>query len=427
MKYLIIGAGPAGIAAGVALKQAKIPFEIVDAGDSFGGIWDIGRQETPMYQSAHFISSKTLSGFQDFPMPDHYPDYPNHSLVLSYIQSYAERHHLSGNARFCTKVLKVVKTESLWEVTFENYKTKTYSGVICVTGITWELNYPEVEGKFAGEFIHSFDYKEDELFKGKKVLVIGAGNSGCDIACDAARTAEKAFISMRRGYYFIPKYTLGIPSDLYKERFGIPIKALDRGISQLLLNKVFVGNLKNYGLQKPDHKLMESHPIMNSRLLHYLGHGDIKAKPNVVCAYGNQVTFQDGTTEEVDLIVAATGYKRTFPFLDDTLLDIEKGKEPSPYLQIFSRKFDTLFFMGGIEVSAAVFALFNQQAKLIAAFIGAKNEKRDTYKRFVREKVEKKVNLRGNNTYIDTQRHQRYVDKKQYQKILKQQLKTFTR
>ncbi|MEO0895652.1 MAG: NAD(P)-binding domain-containing protein [Bacteroidota bacterium] len=421
-KYLIIGAGPAGLAAAVALQQADIAFDMVDAGNKVGGIWDIQREDTPMYQSAHFISSRTLSGFENYPMPANYPDYPSHTLVQSYIEDYANRHHIGEKIRFQTKVVEVNTLNAQWEVIFENGKRSRYEGVICATGITWHPNFPKVKGEFTGEYIHSFAYKEPSFFKGKRVLIIGAGNSGCDIACDAARAAEKAFISLRRGYYFLPKYTLGIPSDLFKEKFSTPFKALDTHLSEFLLNKVLVGNLENFGLPKPDHHLMESHPIMNSRLLHYLGHGDIQAKKNIAEFQGNVVIFEDGSQEEVDVVVAATGYKRVFPFLSDELLDSSKdSKEIDLHLEVFSKKHDNLFFMGGIEVSSAIFGLLNLQGRLIASYLQAKENTSTAFQKFLLQKS-KKVSLKGKNRYIDSLRHQRYVDKDLYRARLKKEI-----
>lgn len=268
-KYLIIGAGPAGLATAVALKAAQIPFEIIDSGNKVGGIWDINRVDSPMYESAHFISSKTLSGFKNFPMPDSYPDYPKHNLVQAYIESYARHHQLEQYCRFNTTVVQVKAVNQMWEVTCDDQRTQCYQGIICATGITWHCNMPEIEGRFDGELIHSLQYKSSDIFSGKRALILGAGNSGCDIACDAAKVASRAFISTRRGYYFIPKYTFGMPSDVFKEKFKSPFQKIDTRVSQFLLNKVLVGKLSNYGLPQPDHPLFASHPIMNSRLLHF--------------------------------------------------------------------------------------------------------------------------------------------------------------
>ncbi|MEO1655084.1 MAG: NAD(P)-binding domain-containing protein, partial [Bacteroidota bacterium] len=389
-------AGPAGLATAVALKKANIPFEMVDAGNKVGGIWDIQRADTPMYQSAHFISSRTLSGFQGFPMPPDYPDYPSHALVQAYLESYAQHHELEKYIRFQTRVEKAEPLGENWSVSFANGSQKTYLGLICATGITWHLNLPKIKGDFSGAFMHSFAYKDARIFRGKRVLIIGGGNSGCDIACDAAREADEAFISLRRGYYFLPKYTLGMPSDLFKEKYAFPHKYLDTKISEFLLDKVLVGNLEQFGLTKPDHGLMQSHPIMNSRLIHYLGHGDIRAKRNVREFTGKKVCFEDGTSEEIDLIIAATGYKRMFPFLDEEIINPgadEKGLDL--YLEIFSRKFDNLFFVGGIEVASAVFGLFNRQGELIAAYLQAQGNKTTSYQNFLHQMTRKQVNLKG--------------------------------
>ncbi|NET31215.1 MAG: NAD(P)-binding domain-containing protein [Cyanothece sp. SIO1E1] len=426
LKYLIIGAGPAGLATAVALKKAAIPFEMVDAGQKVGGIWDIERGDTPMYDSAHFISSKTLSGFEDFPMPKDYPDYPSHRLVQAYLEAYATHHGLAKNIQFRTSVETVESQGTNWKVAFAGREPGIYQGVICATGITWHQNLPSIEGNFDGTFLHSFDYRDTRIFEGKRVLIIGGGNSGCDIACDAARVAEKAFISLRRGYYFLPKYTLGMPSDLFKHQYKLPSKYLDKKVSEWLLNKVLVGNLENYGLPKPDHGLMESHPIMNSRLLHYLGHGDIVAKKDVATFAGNTVVFTDGTTEQIDVVIAATGYKRAFPFLAESLVPKTEGKqEIDLYLEVFSKQYDNLFFVGGIEVASAVFGLFSLQGALIAAYLKARKNSSNRYQRFLSDKRTKQVNLTGKNKYIASMRHQRYVDKALYQKILQQQLKSF--
>lgn len=424
-KYLIIGAGPAGLSSAVALQKENIPFEIVDAGNKVGGIWDINRSETPMYDSAHFISSKTLSAFEDFPMPEHYPDYPSHRLIQAYIELYAQAHQLNSHIRFQTKVIDAIPNDAQWEVTFDDGTSTTYAGIICATGITWYLNFPNIQGEFEGEYIHSFHYKSSDLFKNKRVLIIGGGNSGCDIACDAAKAAERAFISLRRGYYFIPKYLFGTPTDVYKSKFKLP-KYLDVKFSEFLLNKVLVGKLERFGLQKPDHSLMQSHPIMNNRLLHYLGHGDITAKQDIKAFEGKTVIFKDGSREEVDVIVAATGYKRRFPFLNTQYLDLkEENGEIDLYLEIFSKSHNNLFFVGGIEVSSGIYGLLCKQGKLVASYLKAQQNQSPHLSQFQEKKKRDGLNLRGKSKYINTERHARYVDKDHYLSLLQKQLKSF--
>lgn len=422
--YLIIGAGPAGISTAVALKQRGISFDLVEAGENVGGIWDISRSQTPMYQSAHFISSKKLSGFSDFPMPDHFPDYPGHALVQAYLEDYVAHHQLTSHIQTHTRVLNATPEQKRWVVSFEGKDAVSYDGLICATGVTWFKNEPDHVRDFSGQYLHSFDYRDPSLFSWKRVLIIGGGNSGCDIACDAASAAKEAYISLRRGYYFIPKYIMGMPADEYKAKFSLPGK-LDTWISQMMLNKLLVGDLTRYGLQKPDHQLMQSHPIINDQLIHYLGHGDILAKPDVQQIEGQQVTFSDGSKVEVDVIIAATGYKRCFPFLDPNHLDIGgTDQEHDFYLEIFSRKFENLFFVGGIEVSSAVFGLLGLQGQLIASFLA--QESTDKIRQFNHLKNAVRNDSRKGLKMIPSERHRRYVEKTHYRKKLHQAIQSLS-
>ncbi len=116
---------------------------------------------------------------------------------------------------------------------------------------------------------HSLTYRSPDEFRGRRVLVVGAGNSGCDIVCDAATAAQAASISMRRGYWFIPKHVFGLPSDIVGGKGSFLPKRLERAVLQPLL-RLLVGDLTRIGLQKPGHKLFETHPILNDQLLHHI-------------------------------------------------------------------------------------------------------------------------------------------------------------
>lgn len=414
-KYCIIGAGPGGLCAAVALKRQGIVFDMVDSGLQPGGIWDIGREETPMYESAHFISSKTLSGFADFDMPEDYPDYPSHRQILDYIKAYADKHELSQQIQFETEVVKMTPLAEgkAWELHFSSGETRTYRGVICATGVVWHPNLPVYPGKFEGEARHTFTYTSDAELKGRRVLVVGAGNSGVDIACDAARTAEKAFLSLRRGYYFLPKYIFGSPADVFASK-GPKLPAwIEIPAYEFLLNKLLVGDLRKYGLQKPDHHLLESHPIMNTQVLHYLGHGDLCAKPDIRELRSQSVVFTDGSEAAIDLILYATGYQRIFPFLDEKYLPLRDGA-PDLYLHIFHRQYDNLFFMGLPEAAGAVYELFGKQAELIADFVYQQQQRPEQAQAFSQFKKAAYPNLRGSQYYIDTPRHDFYVQFDRY-------------
>jgi cation diffusion facilitator CzcD-associated flavoprotein CzcO len=409
-QYCVIGAGPAGLLAARSLKHAGIPYEQFDKNDDVGGIWDIQNEWSPMYETAHFISSKTVSNLPGFDMPDEYPDYPNHRQILAYLRSFARAYDLYPNMTFEMPVERIEPEDDAkrWLVTFGNGETRRYRGLFLCSGNTWDPNIPDYPGEFAGETMHSVRYREPQEFSGKRVLVVGGGNSGCDIACDAALYADRAFISLRRGYHFIPKYFFGIPSDLFANKVKLP-RAIERPVFELLL-RMAVGDLTHYGLPKPDHPVMASHPIMNTQLLHYLGHGDIAYRPDIERFEGKRVFFKDGSSEEVDLIVFATGYKVTYPYMDKDLFEWI-SKYPDLYLSSFHREFDNVCCLGLHQTDGGAYDFFTLQADMMCNFILDQEKRPKLAAKFRALKKSDRPDLSGGIQYVDSARHATYVKK----------------
>ena len=188
----IVGAGPAGLAAAEALDRAGIDFEVLERHDGIGGIWDIDNPGSPMYESAHFISSKTLSGFEGYPFPDRYPDYPTRPQVLEYLRGFARDRGLNERITLGAAVEAAERGAEGWEVQLAGGERRTYSHLVAATGHQWEPRMPTYPGEYTGEEIHSSEYRSGDLFRGRRVLIVGAGNSGCDIACDAAQSGAGA-------------------------------------------------------------------------------------------------------------------------------------------------------------------------------------------------------------------------------------------
>jgi cation diffusion facilitator CzcD-associated flavoprotein CzcO len=417
---LIIGAGPGGLCAAAALKARGLAYEIVDAGRQIGGIWDVDRAETPMYDTAHFISSKTLSGFSDFPMPEEYPDYPAHNQILAYVQAFARHHGLEDSVALNRRVASArpEADSSCWRVTFDDGEERVYGGLCIATGSTWVPRVPTLAGEFQGAMYHSFHYRSPEEFEGKRVLILGGGNSGCDIACDAALTASRAFISLRRGYHFVPKYVLGKPADVFAHA-GPRLPAwLEQRFFGFLIGKVLVGDLERFGLKKPDHPILASHPIMNTQILHHLGHGDLEAVPDVQELRAHSVLFTDGREEEVDLILLATGYEHSYPVLGSTDEHGPFGPE-SLYLNLAHREHPTLFFMGQFETDGAAYSLYGLQAGLLASYLKARAAAAPSAQRFDALRSSHRPDLRGGRTYVASPRHDRYVKGDVYERALK--------
>lgn len=255
-KHLIIGSGFVGLGMAESMKTADIPYDQVDASDDIGGNWYHG-----VYETAHIISSRKITQFTHFPMPDDYPDFPSAQNMRDYLNSFADHFDLRKNIELNRKVSYVRPiADNLWEVTFDNDEQRIYKGIIICNGHHWCKRFPQFSGEFNGEIIHSKDYKNSEQLRGKRVLVIGGGNSACDVAAEAARVGAKSVLSMRESVWFIPKTFVGIPvSDLIQ--WWVP-EWLQRFTAYLIILLTF-GSYENYGLPKPNYRIFDKHPTLN--------------------------------------------------------------------------------------------------------------------------------------------------------------------
>lgn len=421
-KAAIIGGGPAGLATARALKTIGIEFDVYEKHSDVGGIWDVENPGSPMYDSAHFISSKTMSGHEAFPMPDDYPDYPSNKQILTYIRSFADQYNLKSDILFNSQVKQVSKTADGWSVESErngNNTTKDYRWVVCANGTNWFNSRPKIKGEetFTGEIIHSVEYRNSDRLKGKRVLVIGAGNSGIDIACDAAFRADEAYISMRRGYHFLPKHIFGEPVDVFGSKSNwLPIWIQQKTFGGLL--RLVNGDLTRLGLQKPDHKVLSSHPIVNGQLLHYLQHGDIKAKKNIDHIDGDTVYFVDGSQAKVDLIIQATGYDWKIPYLPEGVFNW-KNNRPQTFLKIFNQQQPGLFINGFVETNGGAYKLFDEMALLIAQTIDAQANKPALAEKIQQFISGPEPDLSGKVSYVDSARHTGYTNSDAYRNAMK--------
>ncbi len=349
MKYLIIGAGPCGLAMANALKKNNIVYEHVEAENQLGGNWSHG-----VYESVYTDVCKDIMQFSDFPMPESYPDFLSKYHMLDYLNQYANHFSLTENIQFNTKVIWVCAIENNnWKVTFHDKSFKIYKGVIICNGHHWDMNFADLNGNFIGEFIHSKQYKKVNQLVNKRVLVIGSGNSAADIACEAARVSASSFMSIKDSPWIFPKSFMGVPLGRNKLR-GSP-KILQPLLVKLLLKLTF-GKHSLYGLPAPRHHVFEKHPTVSEELPYYLKHGRIKIKPPIVKTENNFVWFQDNSKMEFDMIVSATGFHLSFPFLPDELIR-KNGKNLKCLGYSVYPDYKGLFFMGWPQVRGGIGSL----------------------------------------------------------------------
>jgi cation diffusion facilitator CzcD-associated flavoprotein CzcO len=428
----IIGAGPAGLATAKNLRQLGLRVEILEREREIGGNWNFGARSSSVCEATHMISSKRMSQFADYPMPKEFPPYPSHRQALEYLRGYWRAFRLDEVTRFEADVVRVEPAAAAhsqgveaWQVMFADGETKSYSAVVVANGHHHEPLWPELPGQFAGQLLHARDYKTAEQIRGRRVLVIGGGNSGCDLAVEAARHATSATLSLRRGYHFLPKFLFGGPLDSGGElfhRWHVPVW-LQQRITALLV-RLAVGRPERYGLPKPDHRLFETHPIVNSQLLYEVGHGHVQVRPAIEAIAGQTVRFADGRSGEFDILLCATGYRTTFPFLDESLLMTEDGS-PRLFLNVFQPQFDRLFVAGLIQPNGAIWPLVDGQSRLIGAFLRAQQSNSSKADWFRTLKARGHDDLGGGLLYDRSPRHRLEVEFFAYRERLRKLARKF--
>ncbi len=371
-KVCVIGAGCSGITAVKNLLQAGVQQVVCyEQNSQVGGNWIYTADEShsSVIETTHIISSKTMSEYADYPMPDHYPDYPSHRQVLAYFQDYANHFGLTPYIRFNTPVQQVTKVEgNRWRVDLKNGETDTFDYLLIANGHHNVPRLPQLPGTFEGEYLHSHSYRNNRRFEGKRVLIIGSGNSGCDCAVESSRVADYVAISIRKPHYIIPKFLLGKPTDVFNQTLSkLPgwMAELSRKVGLFLQ----VGRYTQYGLGQPDFKVTESHPTLNSELLYMIRHGKVTPHKGITRVEGKTVTFEGGVQEEFDTIIAATGYKITFPFFDTDFLDYSDSDRVPLYLRMFHPEHPSLMFIGLVQPQGAVWPLSDRQAQLAGNYI----------------------------------------------------------
>jgi cation diffusion facilitator CzcD-associated flavoprotein CzcO len=364
LRSCIIGAGAAGMAALQVLTHRGFAVECFERTDRVGGHWHTD------YDSLHLITSRDVSGFAGYPMPADYPVYPSRDQMRAYLESFARHHGLYERIAFGTEVTAIRPRGRAgrdgWTVETSDGSSRAYDAVLIANGHLTDPCIPRYEGEFTGNQLHSSGYRNLGDIEGDRVLVVGAGNSGCDVVVDAANARLDAHISIRHGQMFQPKAIFGRPRAELRWLARLPAFAQER-VTRALIN-VVVGPPSAYrGLPEPaTRNLDKQRPVVNNLLLYWIQHGRITAQPGIERFAGRTVHFTDGTRSDFDTVIWATGFKTTFPFLDRSLLTWENGTPLRVGGLTVPVGLERLYFVGLAAPRGPQLPVYSAQSELIA-------------------------------------------------------------
>ncbi|EIE27617.1 flavin-containing monooxygenase [Coccomyxa subellipsoidea C-169] len=340
----VIGAGKSGLIACKVLHERNIPFDCFEASSQVGGLWVLNSDSglSASYESLRINTSKQMTSFHDFPMPKHYPTYPTRKEILEYLESYADHFGFRSHITFRTEDKATGHTLA-----------RLYTSVLVANGHHWHAAWPELPGSFTGTLMHSHEYRTPKVMEGKRVMVIGAGNSGMDIASEASQCGAAAvFLSCRRRVHVVPRYIFGAPSDsILPAWLGVtaPRRLMEKGVTCLI--HISRGSQTSFKFPPPDFGLLRVHPTVSpgtGDILQLIKDGKVTVRPGIERIEDRTVHFTDGTKEDIDIIVCATGYNVSCPFLPPKV-EVLKGDKPQLLLNVAHPRAPGIFFLGFVQ------------------------------------------------------------------------------
>jgi hypothetical protein len=395
-RICVVGAGPSGVAAAKNCILFGLDVVVFEKGDKVGGNWvfNVKTGHSSVYENTHIISSKVWSEYEDFPMPDEYPDYPSHRQLQTYFESYARTFGVYERIRFKHVVQKIMRLPAgEWRVEYQDAEgadhVEQFDVLMIANGHHWDPKYPDYPGTFNGKFIHSHDFKKvDDSWRGKNVLVIGGGNSACDVAVEAARVAEKICLSMRNPQWFFPKFIFGMPADVFAARTPAWVPTgIKQSVLKMLL-RMLQGPYSRYGLPENVRPPLSHHPTLNSDLLDFIRHGRINPRPAIKQLLGDKVEFINGEQEPFDIICVCTGFWTTFPFFDKSFIDFQHVAKVPLYRKMMHADYPNLYFIGLFQPVGCIWPLADYQAKLACLEILGRYRRPDDLKSAIQYEIE---------------------------------------
>lgn len=364
---LIVGAGPAGLAMAGRLRKMQIDFEIVEQSDRLAPAWH------QHYDRLHLHTVKQFSALPHRPFPDSYPPYVPKEQLLAYYRSYAEE--LAIQPHFLQQVQSIQKQQGHWITETTQGQRYRSAHVIVCTGFNRKPNMPDFPGmaEFAGTIVHSSEYKNPQPYEGQRILVVGMGNSGAEIALDLAEAGLTTYLSVRGPVNIVPRDFLGRPT----QKTAKLLAKLPRPIGDAIgraVRRIAIGNLKPYGLQTPriaparQLRLYAKTPVIDIGTVQMIKNGAIQVKGAIKEVHPYGVLFEDGSFQELDAMILATGYRADLeafiPNVQSLLNEHGHPKQAVPE----KTAFQGLYFVGYDGYSNGILeSIYRDSGKVAAA------------------------------------------------------------
>jgi len=427
VRVCVIGAGSSGLVTIKALREAGHEVQAFDLASRVGGLWikDSDSGKSAAYDSLRINTSRQQMQFRDFPMPERYGDYATHAQVAEYFRAYADHFDLSRSVHFRTRVEKVTPEGQGYLVEATSLDSGasfrgSFDAVVVAHGHHHTPAFPDPmpEGHFDGIVLHAHSYRNPDRpapLRGRRVVVVGFGNSAVDIAVELSSTedAGSVVLSTRRGAWVLPRYLFGRPIDQGRL---LPLwlpGAWRRRISTWAFRHLR-GTMTDYGLPEPDHLIGEAHPTLSDELPDLVKKGVIEVKPAIERLAGDTVHFRGGAQTKADAIVYCTGYRVSFPFFDDAHLAAPENELPL-FRRVFHPTHRRLFFVGLAQPLGAIMPIAELQARWVSAHLAGRYNLPDPQALALdvdRERSEL------SSRYVRSRRHTMQIDPEKYTRSL---------
>jgi dimethylaniline monooxygenase (N-oxide forming) len=373
VSYAVIGAGVGGLAIGKHLLQAGAKdVTIFEIGSKVGGLWCYQNDNGigGAYRTLHINTARNITNYSDYPFEPSIQMFPDHADMFHYLEGFVDNFNLRRHIRFNTRVTKVRPAASYgadprWELETASGERYEFDRVVVATGhLHRPMEVALFKEQFEGEYLHSHHYREPEPYVGKRICVVGIGNSAVDIASDVCTNARKTTIVARSGVLIQPKIMFGVPfTDITMRlyRWWIPANVRQKILNTLVY--IAHGDLTKYGFRPVSKRV---HTTSNALFVNHVAYRRIEVKNEIVDVKGGRLFFSDGTNDEYDTLIAATGYEIDMPFMDPKVVTT-KNNDLDLYKRMIIPGWDGLYFVGFIQPTTSLALCMEHQSRWICS------------------------------------------------------------